>query len=153
MGSGKSAVGAALAPRLGLPFIDLDQRIQEREGRSIPELFSAGEARFRAAEAAALEAVLAGPAAVLACGGGAPIAPGALEAMDRWGTTIYLEVPLSVLRRRIARCGGGRPLWDKHVERRLRERLPRYRQARLHVGGDRPIPELVAAITRALEEP
>ena len=153
MGSGKSAVGAALATRLGLPFIDLDQRIQEREGRSIPELFAAGEPHFRAAEAAALAAVLSGPAAVLACGGGTPIAPGALEAMERWGLTIYLEVPLPVLRRRIARCGGGRPLWDKHVERRLRARLPRYRRARLHIDGDRPVPEVVAAITRALEEP
>ena len=48
MGSGKSTVGALVADALGCPFVDLDEEITRREGRSIPEIFaSEGEEAFR----------------------------------------------------------------------------------------------------------
>ena len=50
-GSGKSTVGAALAALTGREAIDIDQRIVERAGCSIPEIFArSGEAAFRALE-------------------------------------------------------------------------------------------------------
>ena len=53
MGAGKTTLGREVAARLGRPFLDLDQAIEERAGKSIPELFAErGEAAFRAIEAA-----------------------------------------------------------------------------------------------------
>lgn len=58
-GSGKSTVGRELASQLGWDFVDLDEYVVSREGRSIPDMFSEGEAVFRAAEEAALLEILA----------------------------------------------------------------------------------------------
>ena len=56
MGSGKSTVGALVADALGCPFIDLDEVIARKAGRSIPEIFEAeGERGFRRLEKQALE--------------------------------------------------------------------------------------------------
>jgi shikimate kinase len=67
MGAGKSTVGAIVAERLGLRFIDLDREIEAREHAQVPEIFSArGEDGFRVAESEALADVLAGPDAVVA---------------------------------------------------------------------------------------
>ena len=58
MGCGKSSVGRRLSELLCCPFMDLDDIIEERAGRRIPEIFaSEGEAEFRRIEAEALEAV------------------------------------------------------------------------------------------------
>ncbi len=70
-GVGKSSLGLELAQRSGLPFHDLDRRIAEAEGRSIPEIFAtSGEAAFRELEARHLALLLNRPA-ILALGGGA----------------------------------------------------------------------------------
>ena len=59
MGCGKSSVGRKLSELLCCPFMDLDSVIEERAGRTIPEIFaSEGEAGFRRMEAEALEACI-----------------------------------------------------------------------------------------------
>ena len=59
MGSGKSTVGRALADMLGCRFIDLDEAIVKKAGKTIPEIFSSeGEAGFRRIELKTLKAVL-----------------------------------------------------------------------------------------------
>ena len=59
MGCGKSSVGRKLSELLCCPFMDLDDIIEERAGRTIPEIFaSEGEAEFRRMEAEALEACI-----------------------------------------------------------------------------------------------
>ena len=59
MGCGKSSVGKKLSELLCCPFMDLDDIIEERAGRRIPEIFaSEGEAEFRRMEAEALEACI-----------------------------------------------------------------------------------------------
>lgn len=70
-GAGKSATGARLAERLGLPFHDLDRVVERAEGLPIAEVFAQrGEAAFRAMEAHHLAPLLARPS-VIALGGGA----------------------------------------------------------------------------------
>ena len=59
MGCGKSSVGRRLSELLCCPFMDLDQVIEEREGRTIPEIFaSEGEEAFRAMELDALKEIV-----------------------------------------------------------------------------------------------
>ena len=72
MGAGKSAVGKALAHRLKMPFIDLDEVIATEAGMSIPEIFkNSGEVAFRAKERRALRSVLQSDTpCILATGGG-----------------------------------------------------------------------------------
>ena len=71
MGVGKSTVGPLVAERLGLPFVDLDQEIERTANATVAALFARdGEPGFRVLETRVLEAVVAGPPAVVALGGG-----------------------------------------------------------------------------------
>lgn len=103
-GVGKSSVGFELGKRTGLPFHDLDRRIAEAEGRSIPEIFaSSGEAAFRELEARHLAPLLEHPA-IIALGGGA------------WETESV---------RRAATHSGYRVLWLAESPARCWERVAR----------------------------
>ena len=65
MGCGKSSVGRCLSELLCCPFIDLDEAICDRAGKSIPEIFaSEGETEFRKLEAQALRSILTPSGAV-----------------------------------------------------------------------------------------
>lgn len=112
MGSGKSTVGRLAAQLLGWRFIDLDTLIEERQGRSIAEIFSSeGEEGFRQAELAELQGVLAAlqDDAVVALGGGTPTREEARRLLREKAVVIYLRVPSEVSWERV-REAGGRPL-------------------------------------------
>lgn len=71
-GSGKSAIGKAVANILNRPFIDTDKEIESVEGRDIPQIFKeSGEEYFRRVESEVIERVCGGQGLVIATGGGA----------------------------------------------------------------------------------
>ena len=71
-GAGKSTIGALLATQLGMTFIDTDNLIEERAGKSISDIFTTdGESTFRTLEAQTIANVLAGPSSIVSLGGGA----------------------------------------------------------------------------------
>lgn len=124
MGCGKTTVGRELAGRLGWSFADTDRLIEQRAGTSIAGIFrDSGEARFRQLEALAVTDA-AGPCVIVATGGGAFLRHATRCLMRQIGRTLWLDVSLEILRRRLAE-GGPRPLWnpdDRLGQRMLHER-------------------------------
>ena len=115
MGAGKTSVGRALGRRLGLRFEDLDDRIEDREGKTIAQIFrEAGEAEFRKAETAALRELLAEPVSssrVVALGGGAFVEPvNAALIEDAQALSVFLDAPVKELLRRCEEEQRERPL-------------------------------------------
>lgn len=112
MGTGKSTVGRILAQALGWPLVDTDQLVEQRAGRTIPELFALeGEKGFRAREAEAIAWATAQDCQVIATGGGAVLLPANREALRKSGVVFWLDAPAVVLYQRTSAQGiDGRPL-------------------------------------------
>jgi shikimate kinase len=111
MGSGKTTTGARLACLAGWTFVDLDKRIEDFTGMTVPELFTArGEAFFRDMEAQLLRELKDEKHVVVSTGGGAPCHSGNMEYMIETGLTLYLELTPGQLKSRIAGTGNERPL-------------------------------------------
>ena len=160
MGAGKTSVGRALSARLGWRFEDLDDRIQTRERRSIPEIFEqSGETHFRGSELAALQELLAelenGPPLIAALGGGA-FAQDEVGSLlkDKKSVTVFLDAPPEELWRRCGLDVVSRPLQREQAEfhRLYLARRPRYLLAKMRVEtGGREIPRIVDEIVSGLE--
>lgn len=119
-GVGKSTVGVALAQRLGWPLADTDALIVATAGRSVAAIFAeAGEAAFREYEAAALAAALAGPACVLATGGGIVLRPANRDLLRTQAIVVWLDAPDTVILARLAAHAERRPLLEADPAGRL----------------------------------
>lgn len=149
-GSGKSTVGAALARRLEWPFVDADEEIVRRAGRSIPEIFAEdGEERFRTLETEVLSDLGKRSGIVLATGGGAVLFERNLPLLRQNGRIYRITRDVSHLATR------GRPLSSspERLREMERERAPFYeRAADVTVSNDGSTAETVAAIMRDLRE-
>jgi shikimate kinase len=163
MGAGKSAVGARLAERLGLRFVDTDAEIEREAGASVAELFEReGEEGFRARERAAVAAV-AGQRAVVALGGGAVAQPGARERLAACGTLVWLRARPETLAARVCEQAEERPLLKglapserrERLAKLLTEREPHYAAATVVVDTDAPSADAIAdqLARRLAEEP
>src|ERR1700722_12616671 len=137
MASGKSTTAGLVARQLGWPHIDLDKRIAEGAGLSIPEIFSRmGEPEFRRIENEQLQRVVgksieSQKPRIVSLGGGTISQPQNLALLRENGATlIWLECPVEKL---LLRCGfvTDRPLFrDEASFRHLyEERLPAYQSA------------------------
>jgi shikimate kinase len=157
-GSGKSTVGRHLARRLGVPFVDSDQVIEDRIGCSIREFFERhGEEKFRDVEENIVDQLTLGRRGVLATGGGVVLREMNREHLRKRGTVVYLRSTPEELVRRL-RNDANRPLLQVNDPlSRLRElfvkRDPLYRlTAHFSIATGRPsISTLVNMIVMQLD--
>jgi shikimate kinase len=111
-GCGKSALGRRLAPRLDLPFVDVDEEIERAAGKSIKEMFADhGEAYFRDGERKVIARLLAAGPQVLATGGGALLNAETRASVGRSGVSIWVKADAALLVRRVAKRNT-RPLFE-----------------------------------------
>jgi shikimate kinase len=156
-GTGKSTVARLVSARLGWQAYDLDQRIAERAGMEIPEIFAReGEPAFRDREAQALREVGAdGAGFVVATGGGAPLREENRALMASRGWVVALEGRPELLQTRIEAQrqalaeGALRPLLGtgdalERIRALKQARQPVYALADWTVHTDRLTPEQVA---------
>lgn len=142
MGCGKSSVGRELSRLLSLPFVDLDEHIESREGRSIRDIFeSDGEAAFRKIELEALTEILFQESAsepnqdaagepgedspktdypqakemILALGGGTLTTPECAELVAEHTFCIYLKTSADELFRRLESESATRPMLNSNT--------------------------------------
>lgn len=161
MATGKTAVGEALAKRLGYKFLDTDLMVEGETGKTITEIFEKeGEASFRAHEKKMVKKALNQSKVVVATGGGAIIDPENLKLMKEKGFVVGLSAAPEVIFERISKMDtrplvkGAEPSKEKlkKIEGLLSERSPYYREAQKIVDTTRkPVAETVEEILKALE--
>jgi shikimate kinase len=111
-GCGKSALGRRLAPRLALPFVDVDEEIGRAAGKSIREIFADhSEAYFRDGERRVIARLLASGPQVLATGGGALLNEETRANIRRSGISVWVKADVALLVRRVTKRNT-RPLFE-----------------------------------------
>ncbi|MDF2926851.1 MAG: shikimate kinase [Paenibacillaceae bacterium] len=129
MGTGKTTVGREVAGQLGWAFADTDHYVEERAGRSIPQLFAEqGEASFRQLETQALQDLLRQEGQVVSTGGGAVLREENRRLMLQGGLVVALNASEPVIVERV-RGDGNRPLLQGNVEERVRTLMETRRSA------------------------
>jgi shikimate kinase len=101
MGTGKTAVGRALAKKLGKRFIELDPLIEQKAGKAIPEIFREdGEIAFRQLEIMVTKEAAGQKDSVIACGGGVVLNKINIDRLRQEAVIVYLTAsPLVILKR------------------------------------------------------
>jgi shikimate kinase/3-dehydroquinate synthase len=154
MGAGKSSIGRRIALRLGLPFRDADQEIEQATGCSIAEFFERhGEPAFREGERKVIKRLISGPACVLATGGGAFMDAATRATIREHAISVWLRCRLATLVRRTA-ARQHRPLLrngdpEKILAALMAERHPIYGEADIVVDSGEDSPDTTAG--RVLE--
>jgi shikimate kinase len=141
MGTGKSSVGRLVAEQLHFEFLDTDELIQSRTGRSIADIFSRdGETAFRALEHQAVGELSARERMVIATGGGLPASFDNLATLKTHALTVCLWAAPEKIWERVRNQSHRPLLHDADPQRKIREllelRAPFYRQADVLINTD-----------------
>lgn len=135
MGTGKSAVGHALADLLHAKFLDTDAEIEREAGKHVAEIFAEkGEDAFRNTETLMLQRLAQMPGRlVISTGGGTPLRAENVHLLKKIGPIVWLTAPPQVILSRVQRNLAHRPLLADHghdplarVQHLLAERTPKY---------------------------
>jgi len=136
MGSGKSAIGAALAKELNYNFLDIDKEIENIERITISEIFNVkGEDYFRKLETEQLKNLSLKNNIVIASGGGTPCFENNIQFIKEKFVSIYLDVEKETLLNRLRNNTSGRPLLNNNkdinltIDTLLTNRIKFYTQA------------------------
>jgi shikimate kinase len=123
MGSGKTTIGKLVAARLGYGFVDMDAHIEEKQFKSVSQIFAEkGETEFRLLEQKCLHEVAEFEHVVISTGGGAPCFFDNIEFMNAQGITIYLKLTAAELAERLELIGvSKRPLLANRKGEELRQ--------------------------------
>ena len=146
MGAGKTTVGRVLARNLEYDFIDLDEMIASRAGKSVQEIFAElGEWEFRSLEHAAIKTCRDMVRSVIALGGGAYVQEGNRALLRSIGKTVWLDCPLEVCLERVS-GDKSRPLLGNESKMRtlLAQRRESYAEADHVIGSGELTPEELA---------
>ena len=140
MGSGKSHWGKIWAAQYKLGFLDLDEAIENEEGKPVVDIFeSKGEDYFREVEAKKLREISTINNTIIACGGGTPCFNDNLQWMNEHGLSVYLSSTPDEILRRLVNGQSQRPLIKKlnqaellfFIQQKLKEREPFYNQCNI----------------------
>ncbi len=135
MGVGKTAVGKVLAEKLGRSFVELDLLIEQKAGKSIPDIFQQdGETVFRELEIEVTKEVSKDENLVIACGGGIVLNKINIDRLRQQSRIVYLTAPPEVILKRVSGEAGERPLLktvgrDLNIRELLGFRKPFYERA------------------------
>lgn len=152
-GSGKSTIGRELAKRLTLSFIDMDAYIEEKAGKSIPEIFEEGEAVFRSMETEACRELAEATNSVISTGGGAVVKAENHKWLRQAGKVIWIDRPINLIASDIETAH--RPLLKQGVDKLYQlydERQHLYAKlADLTVKNDQPLEQTIDSLIEQLE--
>ncbi|MBV8842332.1 MAG: helix-turn-helix transcriptional regulator [Bryobacterales bacterium] len=159
-GAGKSTLGAALAERLEMPFLELDRLIEQTSGLTLDLIFDFhGQAGFRQLERQCLEDVLQRrPCFVLATGGSLVSEPGTFERLLSTCFTVWLRASPEEHMQRVIAQGDMRPMANNRdamsdLKRILGEREVLYSKADLQLNtATRSLEESLEMLIQALRE-
>jgi XRE family aerobic/anaerobic benzoate catabolism transcriptional regulator len=114
-GAGKSTLGAALAGRLGRPFVELDQEVEALAGLPLSQIFEIhGETYYRRLEREAIERLLTeAEPGVVAAGGGVVTHPESWTLLKRFTRTVWLRARPEQHYRRVMAQGDLRPMRNR----------------------------------------
>ena len=172
MGSGKSFYAKALSDHLHVPFVDLDQYIEEDQAMSISEIFEKlGESAFRSLESIAIKQVYADLSVktsetlhknsilgIISCGGGTPCFNDNMDWMNKHGLTIWINPAEEIILERLMNEKSSRPLvasltedaLKDFIHQKLLERKTYYEKAQTVISQSNiSIPEFVNTIQHA----
>lgn len=140
MGSGKTTLGKKIASHLHLEFIDMDDYIELKEGRSISSIFEKeGEEYFRVLEQEALKELLKKENVLVSAGGGTPCFFNNMELINAVAQSVYLKVEPEMLLGRLKGATAKRPLLAHltteelrlQISEKLASREPYYLQSKI----------------------
>ena len=139
MGAGKTTLGKVLAQKMGLTFYDLDEYIEDRFHRTIPQIFAeSGESGFRELERRMLHEVAEFEDVIISCGGGTPCFFDNMDYMNTCGETVFLNASPEALKAHLLMGKTQRPLIQgkspeellDFIKDSLQKRLPYYQKAK-----------------------